>query len=314
VIAAVLVPLAALILGPQQAVTTQQRRIVVREGDTIVIPSGVNARIDRSREGQVRIALGAQPREVVVLFDDAGREGPDGRVDVVFRVQLEEDLPANLLYRGPARLELIDSVIDGDIQRRGLPTLVLPDARVQFASRLQEITGAADTFVFRTTSGESRTLNSTTWAGTRSFDEVEHAWVNHLENNASATSTELHGPTIVPAPRSEASTISARDDVPIQPEEYVRRRDFTYPRAIKQVHSQYTRGALERGIQGSVAVDVTVNRDGAVSNATIRRSLDAELAQAAVEAARQWRFAPATLAGKPVPVVVTIELTFSIKK
>jgi hypothetical protein len=45
------------------------------------------------------------------------------------------------------------------------------------------------------------------------------------------------------------------------------------------------------------------------------RSLDPTfgLDQKAVEAAGQWRFAPGTRLGEPVPVLVTIELTFTLR-
>jgi TonB family protein len=45
------------------------------------------------------------------------------------------------------------------------------------------------------------------------------------------------------------------------------------------------------------------------------RSLDSAfgLDQEAIKAARQWRFAPGTRLGEPVPVLVTIELTFTLR-
>ena len=36
-------------------------------------------------------------------------------------------------------------------------------------------------------------------------------------------------------------------------------------------------------------------------------------AQKAVEAAKQWRFTPGKRLGQPVPVLVTIELTFTLR-
>jgi TonB family protein len=45
------------------------------------------------------------------------------------------------------------------------------------------------------------------------------------------------------------------------------------------------------------------------------RSLDTVygLDDAAVEAAQQWRFTPGTLQGKPVKVLVTLELSFTVR-
>lgn len=103
----VLVPLTACLLLQQAAPPpSPSRRIVVRDGDTIVIPPGVSARTDRSRDGEARLVLGTHPREIVLMFDVArGDAPPDGLVDRVWRLQLEEDFPLDLLYRGPARLE-----------------------------------------------------------------------------------------------------------------------------------------------------------------------------------------------------------------
>ena len=55
--------------------------------------------------------------------------------------------------------------------------------------------------------------------------------------------------------------------------------------------------------------------DGSVGDVQVVRSLDPTfgLDQEAIKAARQWRFAPGTRLGEPVPVLVTIELTFTLR-
>jgi len=90
----------------------------------------------------------------------------------------------------------------------------------------------------------------------------------------------------------------------------------TIPRLIKQVRPQYTAEAMRARIQGSVMVECVVNTDGTVSNARVIRSLDATfgLDQEAIKAAKQWLFAPGTRNGEPVPVMVSIELTFTLGK
>ena len=90
----------------------------------------------------------------------------------------------------------------------------------------------------------------------------------------------------------------------------------TTPRLIKQVKPQYTAEAMRAKIQGSVMVECVVNTDGTVSNARVIRSLDATfgLDQEAIRAANQWMFAPGMRNGEPVPVMVSIELTFTLGK
>jgi TonB family protein len=52
-----------------------------------------------------------------------------------------------------------------------------------------------------------------------------------------------------------------------------------------------------------------------VGDCDVVRSLDSTfgLDQEAVKAARQWRFAPGRRQGQAVPVLVTIELTFTLR-
>jgi len=87
------------------------------------------------------------------------------------------------------------------------------------------------------------------------------------------------------------------------------------PTLILQVKPRYTNDAMRMHIQGTVVVECVVLADGTVGDARIKRSLDAKygLDEEALLAAKQWRFKPGTLNGKPVPVVVSIELMFSVR-
>jgi periplasmic protein TonB len=68
-------------------------------------------------------------------------------------------------------------------------------------------------------------------------------------------------------------------------------------------------------VEGVVVVRAIVQPDGSVSDVQVLRSLDPRfgLDQAAIAAARQWRFRPGSIAGDPVPVAITIELVFSVR-
>ena len=46
---------------------------------------------------------------------------------------------------------------------------------------------------------------------------------------------------------------------------------------------------------------------------TVTRSLDAELDEEAIKAAKQWDFKPGTKDGEAVAVQVNIEMTFTLK-
>jgi protein TonB len=87
------------------------------------------------------------------------------------------------------------------------------------------------------------------------------------------------------------------------------------PVLIREVKPLYTPDALRAKIQGVVLLEAVVQPDGTVGDVQIVRSLDPVfgLDQEAIKAARQWRFIPGKRQGLPVPVLVTIELTFTLR-
>jgi len=87
------------------------------------------------------------------------------------------------------------------------------------------------------------------------------------------------------------------------------------PTLIERVAPKYTVEAMQARIQGSVWVECVVQTDGTVGDLRVMRSLDRRfgLDEEALAAAKRWRFRPGFLNGKPVPVVVTIELMFSLR-
>ena len=89
----------------------------------------------------------------------------------------------------------------------------------------------------------------------------------------------------------------------------------TLPRVVRLVKPEYTPAAMQARIQGSVWVTAVVLASGDVGDVTVVTSLDTEhgLDQQAVDAVRQSKFEPGTKEGKPVPVEVTIQMTFTLK-
>ncbi len=87
------------------------------------------------------------------------------------------------------------------------------------------------------------------------------------------------------------------------------------PRVLQEIRPQYTADAMRAKVQGTVWVECVVLPDGTVGEATITKSLDSVfgLDQEALKAAKRWRFIPGRRLGQPVPVLVTIELTFTLR-
>lgn len=87
------------------------------------------------------------------------------------------------------------------------------------------------------------------------------------------------------------------------------------PVVIREVKPQYTAEAMRAKISGVVLLEAVVQPDGTVGDVRVVKSLDPVfgLDQEALKAARQWRFVPGRRQGQPVPVLVSIELTFTLR-
>lgn len=87
------------------------------------------------------------------------------------------------------------------------------------------------------------------------------------------------------------------------------------PVLVKETKPQYTEGAMRRRVEGVVELKAVILKNGTVrEDVTVTRSLDAELDEEAVKAARQWEFKPGTKDGEPVNVQVNIEMSFTLRK
>lgn len=89
----------------------------------------------------------------------------------------------------------------------------------------------------------------------------------------------------------------------------------TTPRVLREVRPNYTSDAMRAKVQGVVVLECVVRPDGTVGDVQVTRSLDSTfgLDQEAIKAAKAWRFAPGTRMGEPVPVLISIELTFTLR-
>ena len=78
----------------------------------------------------------------------------------------------------------------------------------------------------------------------------------------------------------------------------------------------YTAEAMRAKIQGRVTLEAVVLVDGSVGQVRVIRSLDPTfgLDQEAIRTAKRWRFSPGTdRFGQPVPVLVVIEMDFTLR-
>jgi protein TonB len=89
----------------------------------------------------------------------------------------------------------------------------------------------------------------------------------------------------------------------------------TLPVVVSEVKPDYTPEPKAAGIKGTVGLGTVVLADGTVGDVTVAQSLDTVhgLDQQAVKAMKQWRFKPGLKDGKPVAVLVAVEMTFTLK-
>jgi TonB family protein len=127
-----------------------------------------------------------------------------------------------------------------------------------------------------------------------------------------AATISVAGPVAVlpslPAPVSPAAAQDTR-------KVYRAGDDITLPKLVYEVKPVYTDEAKHAQIQGGVTLEAVVLENGTVGDVQVIRSLDAVhgLDKEAVKALKQWRFEPGKKDGKPVPVRVEVEMTFTLK-
>jgi TonB family protein len=80
---------------------------------------------------------------------------------------------------------------------------------------------------------------------------------------------------------------------------------------IYRVEPVYPVEALQKGVEGEVVFEVTVDEQGEVSDVQVL-SGNAMLVGAAYEAVRLWRYRPALLNGNPIRAKATVSITFEL--
>ena len=84
------------------------------------------------------------------------------------------------------------------------------------------------------------------------------------------------------------------------------------PRALYAPDPQYSDTARKAKTNGTVVVALAINENGGVDAVKVVRHLEPGLDRNAMDAARQWKFAPATKDGNPIAVQMNVEMTFKL--
>jgi TonB family protein len=295
------------------------RMIDARDGDTIVLDGDERIRIVHRTRAIVRAVFNEPAQWLVLLVDVAHADSdPDGRVDLTYNFRdLTGHWPLGARWDGEAVIE----------EHSGAPQ-------------------SPNSYVVRTAQGVIHLLSGNPYSSvsqdptvtavlnyrgagcstssTMTFDQAEQRAIAGLQQNI-ATNAErarqglpsmstfssegqrgnvatggLVGPYIAGRP----GTASLAPSGPVR----VGSRIAT-PRKIHDVAPVLPDLARRAGVRGMVVLELTVGADGAVTNATVLRSIPL-LDQTALDAARQWRYEPTLVNDQPVPIILTATVIF----
>jgi len=84
------------------------------------------------------------------------------------------------------------------------------------------------------------------------------------------------------------------------------------PQRTHQVRAAYPAEGLDQKLEGVSVIEVVIDCTGAVSDARVSRG-NPILNAAALDAVRQWRYRPTLLNGVPVPVIMTVTVSFTLR-
>ena len=86
------------------------------------------------------------------------------------------------------------------------------------------------------------------------------------------------------------------------------------PRKLTHVNPVYPQSMKDAGIEGAVPLEAVIAGDGSVQTVRVLTAeVHPDLAIAAVDAVRQWKFEPTLLNGKPVPIKMKVTIDFRLK-
>ncbi len=84
------------------------------------------------------------------------------------------------------------------------------------------------------------------------------------------------------------------------------------PRKTKDVAPVYPQDAMQAHVEGVIIIEAIIDTEGKVGDAKVLRSIPI-LDQAALDAVRKWEYEPTVLNGQPVPVIMTVTVSFSLR-
>jgi len=85
------------------------------------------------------------------------------------------------------------------------------------------------------------------------------------------------------------------------------------PRKLVDTKPVYPETARRARLEGVVILEIIVDKQGSVRNWKVLRPLSLGLTEAAVAAVQQWKYEPPMYNGRPVEVLITVTMRFSLQ-
>jgi TonB family protein len=279
------------------AAAPQGQTINARHGDLVVTPPTAEVRLIRRGDAQVRAIFNTEQRSLILLVDYVAWDGhePDNRVDVAYRFfGVEGDWPLGARWEGRAIVEDY-SVMGGPMSSHGAglrtPAGLVQLLSVPFSPRSAELFAEKPALSALSYRGGGRGT-----AGEVTFDAAEAREVASAARSAEQRAN--------PGAAGAFSGVYPPPGAPVRVGGNIR-----MPQRIVDASPVMPEVARQAGIRGVVILEIIIGPDGKVSDVKVLRSIP-QLDQAAMDAARQWRYEATLLNGAPVPVIMTATVSF----
>jgi TonB family protein len=303
--------LAAVLASADLAAQIQATRTIEgRDGDVLVIDGPTRIRVVRRHQAQVRAVHDDGDKWLILMMDVASGPGnpADGNVDASYTFSEVSGWPLPRVWSASATIEEY-GLAEGFGRRQGIG-LRTESGLVQLMTFVQsgrasdmdafKDPSAVATVRFRTMNGEgsmtSTTPTTLSIPGTgRSFAATEQ----RLRENATRSArTRGAVPGVAPVAAGSGYMQPFRVGGNVSP-----------PRKILDVAPILPDEARRTGKKGTVRLEIVIGADGRVLGAQAVHS-DTVLAEAAINAVRQWRFEVTEINGLAVPISMTVTVVF----
>jgi len=145
----------------------------------------------------------------------------------------------------------------------------------------------------------------------RRLEEAQAALQEYLERAPSDTSAEARQAQIEATLAWKAKTTQAIADRKLF--KVAADGEVLPPQQISAPPPQYRKEDRKAGSQGLVILGAIIDEEGNVADITVLKGSSESLNEAAVEAARKWKFKPATRNGEPVAVLFNLTINFRLQ-